>query len=513
MLLSHSKLALWLVATSSLTFLATFVSSAHGQGLLNRQPKWAPQPELCPPASEPTKPLEPGQAPIAPFLPPEQAVASVGESFAGAPNMIGDFLRRGNSTSFFYQRSQGPVFIVGTGSASTSIISRKISENNSPVPQDRVSFSYNYFSSALSVTGDSGMVVPAPDLGFDRLQRPRFRSLLASKTYNEQDYTIFAEKTFLDRLASVEMRLPFARTLSRDLDLSVARVVDAGNNRTFGNLPNGIVTSPTPTETLGHSSDELGNMSLILKGLLFESPVLAVSAGAGLVIPTARANHVRVVDFIGADFDNSIAVERLREFTVENETWITSPYFAVLAKPTSRCFVQSFVQFDVPLNKSRIFYSESPLINRQPFLIGFDALSFRDSIREQSLMYTDLGIGYWLVDRPEATWLTGIAPTVELHYTTSVNHADVRTMPIAQKPGPNGPSLVANEPNPQIGSLRSRLDILNLTLGTTFEIAHRATVATAVVIPLSSSRDRTFDFEFQLQLNYFFGPRSQFARR
>lgn len=499
-------------------------SSVSGQVLIGRPSKCVPQTSPCPPVldltvPDATKPADPTQPSAIPTLPAEQAVASVGESFAGAPNMIGDLLGAGNSISFFYERSQGAVFIFGTGS--TSIINPKVSENNSPVPQDRVSFKYNFFENALHITGDSGILVPAPDLGLRTTtigqQLPRFRSLLVNRDFDEQDFTFSFEKTFFDRQASVELRIPFGRTLSRDLDLKAASVVGTGRDQD-GDTQNALITNPSPMNTLGNTGNELGNVSLIFKGLLYQNQTLAVSSGFSLNIPTARANHVKVTDFLGDDFDNSVEVERQREFTVFNETWALSPFAAVIVQPTRRSFIQSFLQFDIPLNKSTILYSETPLINREPFEILFDPLSTSDRIREQSLMKLDLSFGYWLINRPNAAWLTGIAPTLELHYTTTLNNADIRTLPIAPKSVPDSNftnglrPITALETPPQVGNLNNRLDVLNLTLGTTFEIANRATIATGFVIPLKGGSDRTFDFEFQLQLNWRFGPRSQFAR-
>jgi hypothetical protein len=524
MFLSHGKMIQVGVMLLSFGSLMAMTSSTYGQTILGRPKKCDPPPCPCPPTldlavPDPTKPPDPNQPSVIPSFANEQAVASVGETFAGAPNMIGDLLGAGNSVSFFYERSQGAVFIFGTGA--TSIINPKVSENNSPVPQDRVSFKYNYFANALHITGDSGTLVPAPDLGNRNTtvgqQLPRLRSLLTTQDYNEQDFTFSIEKTFWDRQASVELRIPFGRTLSRDLDLRAARITGSGPD-SDGDTQNALITSPTPLDTLGSYGNELGNIDLIFKGLLYQDRTMAVSSGFSVNIPTARANHVKVTDFLGDDFDNSVEVQRQREFTVFNETWAISPFAAVIVQPTRRSFVQSFLQFDIPLNKSNILYSETPLVNKEPFEIQFDPLSASDSIREQSLMKFDLSYGFWLLNRPNATWLTGIAPTVELHYTTTLNNADIRTLPVAPKfaldtnfPNSQRP-ITALETPPQVGNLNNRLDILNLTLGSTFEIANRATIATGFVIPLKGGADRTFDFEFQLQLNWRFGPRSQFTR-
>ena len=44
-----------------------------------------------------------------------------------------------------------------------------------------------------------------------------------------------------------------------------------------------------------------------------------------------------------------------------------------------------------------------------------------------------------------------------------------------------------------------------MTVGTTFAIGQRCTLAPAFSFPLRSGDDRTYDWEFQLQFNYYFG--------
>src|SRR5439155_23720858 len=134
-----------------------------------------------------------------------------------APNMIGDLLGAGRSVSFFYQRTQGSVFLNGTGS--TNVINPKVADNNSPVPQDRLSIRYNFFHDALKVVGDSGQQVFDPSLGVSQFSAPRFRGIARTKTYDVHDFTFSGEKTFWDRAVSVEMRIPFSSTLSHHLDL------------------------------------------------------------------------------------------------------------------------------------------------------------------------------------------------------------------------------------------------------------------------------------------------------
>jgi hypothetical protein len=462
----------------------------------------------------PTTPGTPSGQPAAPTTEPilgaEQAAATGGDTVAlAAPNMIGNLLGAGRSASFFYQRSSGSVFINGTGA--TNLVNAHVADNNSPVPEDRLYFRYNYFSNGLKVTGDSGQAVFDPSLGVSAItSAPRFRGITMTKDYDVDDFTFGGEKTFLDKRFSVEMRIPFSYTLSHDLNLSVANVTGiVPDTDEPGNPHSNIKTAATPENSLGNYGTEFGNMTVILKGLAYQSCNWAVSGGLSIGIPTAPSTHVRVTDFLGDQSDNDIEVQRVRDFHVSNDTWSLSPFLAALWTPSERFFAQSFLQFDLPLNRSTIHYSEAPVINTEPFELGFTPLNVTDKIREQSLMQVDLGIGYWILKDPQRSWITGVAPTLELHYTTTLENADIRYLPVASKAfglevvGPNGVPIP--EPNPTVGNLRNRVDLLDMTVGTTLLLGNRTTLAAAVSFPLKNGDNRTFDWEFQFQFNYYFG--------
>lgn len=126
-------------------------------------PALAPAPAPTPkPPDQPAQPPQPqAQPPQEPSITPEQfAATGMGESFAaGAPNVIGD----GGVQVFC--TSQTSVVGSGTATSSSTITkcfsipeaspsaqlaaragSYKISENESPRPQNRVFFDYNYFA-------------------------------------------------------------------------------------------------------------------------------------------------------------------------------------------------------------------------------------------------------------------------------------------------------------------------------------------------------------------------------
>src|SRR5690606_1559564 len=113
--------------------------------------------------------------------------------------------------------------------------------------------------------------------------------------------TIGFEKTFFDRLTSVEFRVPFAHTLHNDLVLS----------------PGGDV--------MGSDGGELGNMTVYFKALLMSNSDLAVGAGLGVTIPTAD-------DFTG-ETPGGVPL-----FHVENESAHLLPYLGFIYSPGGRFF-------------------------------------------------------------------------------------------------------------------------------------------------------------------------------
>ena len=70
---------------------------------------------------------------------------------------------------------------------------------------------------------------------------------------------------------------------------------------------------------------------------------------------------------------------------------------------------------------------------------------------------------------------------------------------------PNNPRSLIQEQPPRVGNLRNRVDILDMTVASTFLLSNRATLATGFSFPLRGGDDRTYDWEFHLQLNYYFG--------
>ncbi len=512
--------------------LAVAGTPAYGQILRKCPPPPCEQPApavTIPPST--TEPAAPPTVPT-PTVPAERFAALPSETVAlEAPNMIGNLLFGSHSVGFFINRTQGATFINSLGS--TNISNAKVADDNSPIPRDRFSFRYNFFHDAQQVTGISS----APAVFDPQLQA--FVGATTTKNYNVSEYTFQFEKTFLDRQASIELRVPFATGLASKLNLSTANVTgsgqavdlsgqpigvdQAGNIVLLSQNPNAtplqaIQVAETPGNTLGLEDTEWGNLTVILKGLLYRTDRFAISAGLALGIPTGQDIDVAVTDFLGDPAFNNLSIQRVRDFHIDNDTWSLSPFIAGLWTPGPRFFSQGFLAVDVPLNSSKYTFAETtPIVLNGPFpasgLPGtVPPFTVSGRIAEQTLLQADAGAGYWLMRSPDSGWITGIAPTLELHYTYTLDNAQIVNLPhdtsgvITPVPGAApGTVILSTPPNPTIGNLRNRVDILDLTVGTTFAIGQRCTVAPAFSFPLRGGDDRTYDWEFQLQFNYFFG--------
>lgn len=516
------------VALSALTLAGLAVGSANAGGPYKSSCDSCPAPTIVSPGERsPTPtPMPPGEE--TPFLGEVAGGATGGEVAAlTAPNILGNYLGASKSVSFFVNRSQGFSFLFNNGT--TSIINSKIADNNSPIPQDRIGFRYNYFSNAVSVTGLDPHP-PVPDFTLDPGRGFVKREFSATRDYDVNMYTFDLEKTLCDGLASVQLRIPFAHTLAAEnlLQYGVVTGTTVAPDIITGAPTGFLQTQRTPFDTFGHESTEFGDMDLALKALLWTSDNFNVSGGVSIHMPTGPDTRVTVIDYLGLvspQVANTTQLQRRRDFLIQNDTWEVSPFVAFLAQPSCRAFLQGFVQFEIPVNSSDVFYAETipvtapgvtvtppsdPRAGRTP------PFATQREIEEQSLLHVDLSAGYWLLRNGEGRWITGIAPSVELHYTTTLENADLVTLPrdfsTFSPPGETifGPGLPT--PGPVVGNRRNRLDILDVTLATTVELANHATLATGVSFPLREGDNRTYDWEFQVQFNWYFGcPRQRVA--
>jgi len=289
-----------------------------------------------------------------PFIPRASASTSAVSQRAFSSNFIGDgfgpqpFAVTFQAFAVTFQALGANMIQVTSPGAGGNVGTSKIVENASPIPRDRVYFNYSGFNG-----------VPLTENGV-----------------NVSRYTPGFEKTFFDGMASIEVRTPFATTLSNNV-----YAVDSNNI----------------------NSTQFGDLTIYLKQLLYQSDTLAVSAGLGLELPTASNTNV----FLGPN---------IPLLTIKNQSVHLLPFLGSVYSPTSQLFVQQFLQFDVDTNGNAVSIAD---IN------GGGGLQSAGRINDMTYLYYSVGAGYWLFDNPDSDRLfTRIAPMVEIHYNKSLTSTD-----------------------------------------------------------------------------------------
>ena len=292
----------------------------------------------------------------------------------------------------------------------------KVAENNSPLPQDRIGFNYNFLHNVYNGTLDGLRV--NDDLS---------------------EYRLFAEKTlFCDRL-SVDLMIPFYFT-SR---------YDPGDDLLL----------------VGPETDyAFGDIAFGMKYLLHRSESAALSAGLRVEAPTNdEITQTGQLNFFYA--------------TVNDDVWHFTPYAALLMTPSDRFFVQSFLSYRL----------NSGSLESEEF----------GPIRQQTYLMADASAGYWIYRNPGNRGLTGIVPTVELHYTGAFDEE--------------------SPDNTVTNTIYGKTDVLNLTAGLTALINDRTSMAVGVSVPLLDNptslpfttstvgTDRRYDWALMVNMNYYFG--------
>ncbi len=264
-----------------------------------------------------------------------------------------------------------------------------------------------------------------------------------NQSRNLDRFTFGVEKTFRDGLWSVELRAP----LSGDYNSS---------------------QSLSPGASL--SDTEFGDLSMAVKRFLIRREHFKVSAGLGIVFPTGQ-------DWTVADSSGTIDIK------VRNEAVHVQPFLGAAWEPNDRLFCLAFTQADFDTHGNTVLMRG---VSTAPDLspVGI--------FQEQSLLFLDLNIGYWIYRNDKATWLTGIAPAVELHYATTMQDEDLVSGPVG--------SIGAG--NPQDGPVGAgRRDVLDLTGGLYFQLGRCSMLTVAAVAPLKTGVNREYDSEFIVQFN------------
>ncbi len=288
----------------------------------------------------------------------------------------------------------------------------KLAENVSPLPQDRVYMNYSLFNN-VPLT-QNGIAVNRFTPGFER--------------------------TFWNKLASIEVRTPFASTLDSNI------FTDGSTN-----------TGKT----------EFGNMFFVLKGLLLASDTWATSAGLSVSAPTADNGRVF----------NAQGTELLR---VVNQSVHVMPFVGGLYTPTRRSFIQGIFQIDIDTNGNDVLARTSSA-----------GLSKIGRLQDSTFMYCDISMGYWLVKRNnrDCSLVRGIIPVLEGHWNRSLNNSDIVS--------DAGNRFVVRPPVNQ-------LDVMNVLTGLTFQLRNQSRLSCGYVVPIGNGADRVFDSELRVIWNKYF---------
>ncbi len=296
----------------------------------------------------------------------------------------------------------------------------KMAENGAVVPGERTYFNYNHFHNALTTErGPPGAA-------------PLFRSDI-----DINRYVIGWERLTGDGDASWEVRLPF--TGNRNLAL----------------------TPPGPgAPDLIVDAVSVGNLGLVRKRALVQTPNFGASAGVGVSVPTGEDLRVLLP---GA----------ARSVVIQNSAVHLLP-FVGFASTDGTLFYQAFLQLDIDLNGNRV-----------DTLNPVTGATSSGVLQNQAMLLADVSIGQWHLRDSAAPILTGIASVAELHYTTALENSDVvRSFGGA----------------PTFQNTANRIDVLNVTVGTHLEVAGRNVVRIGAAFPLMDGNDRFFDAELLVQL-------------
>lgn len=274
----------------------------------------------------------------------------------------------------------------------------KIGENQSPLPQDRLFYSFNFFA---DVNGHLNQLFEAP---------------VANLRVYRQIFGL--EKTFDEGKGSIGFRLPL-------------------NTITADSAIQGRFNKP------GGTSTALGDLSFFTKYILKIDPETGSLISAGFVVtPPTGPNQ-----FAGAGYLESVHSTSLQPFL--GYIWRQGDFY----------------------------------------LHGFSALDVPSSVRDVTMIYNDVGIGYFLYRRrAPKQFLTAVAPTFETHVNTPLTHRD------------------AFNPNDPAGTP----DVVNLTYGLNLEFYNQSVLTFGFVTPVTGPRP--FDYEALLLFNVLFG-RSRAAQR
>jgi hypothetical protein len=339
-----------------------------------------------------------------------------------------------------------------------------IADANSPLPTDRVYYSYRHLHNAGAVAVHQ-----------------------FSESVDFDQHTLAWENATQNRAASLEIRAPIEYRMSSEFLSLIA--------------PTSDFVDPIAAAG-GEQRAEFGNLSLIAKLLIWERPTHVVSAGLGVTLPTAED-----VDYLLA-IDGELAYRDLPGLTADqasiynayfsNQTVYLSPYLAWSAAPRRRWFHQGFLQVEAAANPSRVTFSGAGLADfyQDGALVGLvdfaTVVPRRVELFPETLLRLNLGGGYVLAEGDAGGFQ--LASIFELHYTAVLSNAKFAEMPLDFV----GAGLVPFD-SIRIGNDDSRGDVVNAAAGLSARWG-RWLLTNGVIVPLREDPDRAYDAAYNLQL-------------
>jgi hypothetical protein len=357
---------------------------------------------------------------------------------ASTPDMFGDFFwRSGTITATDVLATTAPSTIVGRVDVPVAGGARglKIGEQNKATPTDRVYYTYNHYHNAVRFRAAGSN----PPLG---------TAFAAATDLSLDQVTLGFEKTWLDGLGSVEVRMP----------------ISAGYDFHFG--------SGDPAGIVAVEGGNAGNLSIIPKVLLYEDEFTDVSLGLGIETPTGSDANARVA---------------FTHYRIKNEAVHLHPYFALMGACPDGSFAHGFAQLDIAANGNTVEFFAA---DRPP------AAGVLGEYNEQTLLHVDFSLGQWLYRDLAAPLVTGVAAVAEWHYITALQDTDVvaAALPSAFPPGATF----------DLRNLSNRFDVVNVTAGVHAEFARDTTLRVGGVFPMQGGDNRFFDAEILAQFSHRF---------
>jgi hypothetical protein len=306
----------------------------------------------------------------------------------------------------------------------------KLAEGASPIPRDRVFFNYSMFNDVQLQT--QGVAVNRYTPGF--------------------------EKTFFNGNASIEVRMPFASTLSSNIDSTTGFV--------------------NPTDM------QFGNLTIYNKALLYQNRTFAYSTGFGITVPTA--NNVNV-------YNGSTQL-----LHIQNDSVHLMPFLGGVYTPNDRFYTQSIVQLDFDANGNAV----DSYLNSNGALVSSSQKvgTFRDA----TYLYASVGTGYWMYrsNTPGRFGITGFSPTAELHYNRSLTDGNIVTQNVQQT---TSTAMTTNLITPVYGQAFTNIEVLNAVVGTNMLFGRNRILTMGYTAPLGMGVDKQFAGEFRVMFNWYFG--------